>query len=94
MAALKTPKRGMKPSITVKGELIEGSYAISSYISIQNMSYDININAVAYIKCTMYYSGLKEAVQTSYQAEKVKNGHTILFSVLYADQEKSRRTGL
>jgi hypothetical protein len=88
MAALKTPKRGMKPSITVKGELIEGSYAISSYISIQNMSYDININAVAYIKCTMYYSGLKEAVQTSYQAEKVKNGHTILFSVLYADQEK------
>lgn len=88
MAALKTPKNSMKPSITVKGELIEGSYSISSYISIQNMSYDININAVAYIKCRMYYSGLEEAWTTNENIEAIRNGHTILYSVLYADQEK------
>lgn len=88
MASLKTPKKGMKPSITVKGELIEGSYAISSYISIQNMAYDININAIKYIKCNMYYSGIKESAQQSYEMQKIKNGHTILFSVIYADQEK------
>lgn len=88
MAALRTPKRGMKPSITVKGELIEGSYAISSYISIQNMSYDVNVNAVAYIKCRMYYSGISEAISETYTMQKMKKGHTILFTVLYADQEK------
>lgn len=84
MSQLKTPKRGLKPSITVKGKLIEGSYAINSYISIQNMSYDINVNAVAYIKCRMYWSGIED----SDAQDEIKNGHTIVFSVLYADQEK------
>lgn len=88
MGSLYTPSKGIKPSITVKGTLIEGSYAISSYISIQNMSYDININEVSYIKCRMYYSGIEESSAVSESTAKLKNGHTILFSVLYADQEK------
>ena len=36
----------------------------------------------------MYYKGLEEAVGNSYWNKKTKNGHTILFRVLYADQEK------
>lgn len=79
-----TPQRGMKPSITVKGTLIEGSYAINSYISVQNLAYNINVNAVEHIKCTIYYTGLTR----SNAIPDVKYGHTFLFSVLYADQEK------
>lgn len=79
-----TPEQGMKPSITVKGTFIEGSYAVNSYISVQNLAYDINVNAVEHIKCTIYYKGLKE----SNADVNVKYGHSFLFSVLYSDQEK------
>lgn len=84
LGKLTTPKQGMKPSITVKGTLIEGSYAINSYVSVQNLAYNINVNAVEHIKCTIYYAGLKE----SNANVGVKYGHSFLFSVLYADQEK------
>lgn len=82
---LKTPEVGYKPDITIKGTLIEGSYSISSFISVTNLSYDYDINSIYYIKARMYYRGLK--------GKKVGNlenyqGHIILFSVLYADQEK------
>lgn len=88
LAVIKTPKSGIKPSITVKGVMIEGSYAVNSYISIQNMAYDINVNAVAYIKCRMYYNGITEAKGSNSELDKMKNGNIIIFSVLYADQEK------
>lgn len=92
ICALKTPKRGIKPSIVVKGTMIEGSYSINSYISIQNMMYDIDINSVAYIKCRMYYNGITESKaiwETNQELyEQMKNGNVIIFSVLYADQEK------
>lgn len=88
LGTLKCPKRSIKPAITVKGEFIEGGYAISSYISVQNMSYDVDVNAVAYIDCHMYYSGLDEAPSISEKTEGVKHGHSVFFSVLYADQEK------
>lgn len=88
LAVLETPKKGMKPSITVKGTFIEGSYAISSYVSIQNLAYDVNVNSIATIKCTMYWSGLKDAIGGGDELNKIKNGNSILFSVLYADQEK------
>lgn len=88
LAAIKTPKHGIKPSITVKGTMIEGSYAVNSYVSVQNMAYDININAVAYIKCRMYYNGISEAKGSDAELDKLKNGNVIIFSVLYADQEK------
>ena len=42
---LKTPEVGYKPDITIKGTLIEGSYSISSFISITNLSYDFDINS-------------------------------------------------
>ena len=85
---LKTPKRGMKPTITIKGLLIEGGYAIDSYISIQNMAFDIDIAYIGFIKARMYYSGIEESVANTVTGTKLKNGHTILFTVLYADQEK------
>lgn len=88
IAAIKTPKTGIKPSITVKGTMIEGSYAVNSYISIQNMAYDINVNDVAYIKCRMYYNGITGANGSNEELDKMKNGNVIIFSVLYADQEK------
>lgn len=88
LAKLTTPKRGMKPTITIKGLFIEGGYAIDSYISIQNMAFDVDIASIGYIKANMYYSGLKESVVFSSMTNKVKNGHTILYRVLYADQEK------
>lgn len=83
--SLNTPKTGYKPDITVKGSLIEGSQAISSFISITNLSYSADINNVAYILCRMYYRGLEGK-----EVGDLKNykGHSILFSVLYADQEK------
>ena len=43
IASLRTPKRGLKPTITIKGLFIEGGYAIDSYISIQNMAFDIDV---------------------------------------------------
>ena len=89
IASLKTPKHGMKPTITIKGIFIEGGYAIDSYISIQNMAFDIDVSYVGYIRARMYYSGLEE--NTEYLkpiSNKVRNGHTILYRVLYADQEK------
>jgi hypothetical protein len=82
---IKTPDIGYKPDITVKGTMIEGSYTISSFITVTNMHYDIDINAVYYIKCRMYYKGL---LGKSVGAINNYQGHTILFSVLYADQEK------
>lgn len=88
IAVLKTPKRGLKPTITIKGTLIEGGYAIDSYISIQNMAFDIDIAYVGFIKARMYYSGLGESIVTTPTSLKVKSGHTILYRVLYADQEK------
>lgn len=88
LASLRTPKRGLKPTITIKGIFIEGGYAIDSYISIQNMAFDIDVASVGFIKARMYYSGLEESVSLSDTARKVRNGHTILYRVLYADQEK------
>lgn len=82
---LKTPEVGYKPDITIKGTLIEGSYSISSFISITNLSYEFDINSIYYIKARMYYRGLKG--KTVGNLEKYQ-GHVILFSVLYADQEK------
>lgn len=88
LGKLTTPPHGLKPTITIKGLLIEGGYAIDSYISIQNMAFDVDIASIGYVKAKMYYSGLKESVSPLYMSNKVKNGHTILFRVLYADQEK------
>lgn len=82
---LKTPEVGYKPDITIKGTLIEGSYSISSFISITNLSYAFDINSIYYIKARMYYRGLKG--KTVGNLENYQ-GHVILFSVLYADQEK------
>ena len=82
---LKTPEVGYKPDITIKGTLIEGSYSISSFISITNLSYEFDINSIYYIKARMYYRGL--AGKTVGNLENYQ-GHVILFSVLYADQEK------
>lgn len=82
---LKTPEVGYKPDITIKGTLIEGSYSISSFISITNLSYEFDINSIYYIKAKMYYRGLKG--KTVGNLENYQ-GHVILFSVLYADQEK------
>ena len=84
---LKTPDVGYKPEIVVKGTLIEGSYSISSFISITNLSYDVNINEVTYIKCRMYYRGLLGKKLGDVETGNYM-GHEILFSVLYADQEK------
>lgn len=82
---LKTPEVGYKPDITIKGTLIEGSYSISSFISITNLSYEFDINSIYYIKARLYYRGL-----TGKRVGNLENyqGHVILFSVLYADQEK------
>ena len=88
LGTLKTPKSSIKPSITVKGELIEGSYAISSFISVQNMAYDVDVNAVKYIDCFMYYASLRDAPKGSDETNEIRNGHNIFFTVLYADQEK------
>lgn len=82
---IKTPEVGYKPDITIKGTLIEGSYSISSFISITNLSYEFDINSIYYIKARMYYRGLKGKTVGNLQNYQ---GHVILFSVLYADQEK------
>lgn len=82
---LKTPEVGYKPDITIKGTLIEGSYSISSFISITNLSYAFDINSIYYIKARMYYRGLKGKTVGNLEDYQ---GHVILFSVLYADQEK------
>ena len=88
IASLKTPKRGLKPTITIKGLFIEGGYAIDSYISIQNMAFDIDITYIGYIKARMYYSGLEENTFDNEISHKVRQGHTVMYRVLYADQEK------
>lgn len=82
---LNTPKNGYKPDITVKGEMIGGSQVISTFISITNLAYDAQINDVAYVLCRMYYRGL-----IGKQVGDLDNyqGNSVLFSVLYADQEK------
>lgn len=85
---LKTPARGMKPNITIKGLLVEGGYAIDSYISIQNMAFDIDVAYIGYVKARMYYSGIEEGVVSTLTTLRLRQGHTILFRVLYADQEK------
>lgn len=88
IASLRTPKRGLKPTITIKGLFIEGGYAIDSYISIQNMAFDVDVAYVGYIKARMYYSGLEENTFDSEISNKVRQGHTVMYRVLYADQEK------
>ncbi len=88
IAVLKTPERGLKPTITIKGTFIEGGYAIDSYISIQNMAFDVDVAYVGFIEAHMYYSGLRELVNTTSTSMKIKNGHSIMYRVLYADQEK------
>lgn len=88
IAYLNTPKRGLKPTITIKGVSIEGEYAIDSYISIQNMAFDVDIAYVSYIKARMYYGGLEDAVVKSSLTTKMGTGHVIMYKVLYADQEK------
>ena len=88
IASLRTPKRGLKPTITIKGLFIEGGYAIDSYISIQNMAFDIDVSYIGYIKARMYYSGLEENTSDTVIGRKVKQGHTVMYRVLYADQEK------
>ena len=88
IASLKTPKRGLKPTITIKGLFIEGGYAIDSYISIQNMAFDIDVAYIGYIKARMYYSCLSENTFDSVVSNKVRQGHTVMYRVLYADQEK------
>lgn len=89
LAQIKTPEQGFKPEITVKGTMIEGSYAINSFVTVRNMSYEIDINRIAYIACRMYYSGLNapNPSKSLYKQEKDNGGHKVLFSVLYADQE-------
>lgn len=82
---LKTPKTGYKPEIIIKGTLIENSYAVDSYIAITNLSYDVNIEEVSYIKATMYYRGMQGS--TTITGLKT-NKHSILYSVIYADQDK------
>lgn len=88
LAKLNTPSRGMKPTITIKGIFIEGGYAIDSYISVQNMAFDIDVASIGYIKANMYYSGLKESIASTLDRVVVNSGNTILYKVLYADQEK------
>lgn len=88
IAKLNTPKRGLKPTITIKGILIEGGYSIDSYISIQNMAFDVDIAYVNYIKARMYYSGFGEAYKKNNMTAKMETGHVIMYKVLYADQEK------
>lgn len=85
---LNTPKNGIKPSITVKGTYIEGGYSVNSFISIQNMSYSVDVNSVAFIKCKMYYSGMDESMAKTGQAITGAGGIETLYQVLYADQEK------
>lgn len=88
ICSLKTPEHGLKPTITIKGLLIEGGYAIDSYISIQNMAFDVDVAYVGYIKAKMYYSGLVEKSGGIGVNLRTKYGHTILYRVLYSDQEK------
>lgn len=88
IAYLNTPKRGLKPTITIKGTLTEGGYSVDTYISIQNMAFDVDIAYVNYIKARMYYSGLEEAYSESGVAVKMGGGHVIMYEVLYSDQEK------
>lgn len=88
LCRLKTPERGLKPTITIKGILIEGGYSIDSYISIQNMAFDVDIAYVGFIKARMYYRGLEEATKKNDTTIKVGTGHVIMYKVLFADQEK------
>lgn len=88
IGTLVTPKIGMKPTITIKGLFIEGGYSVDSYISVQNMAFDIDVAYIGYIKARMYYSGLEETIAVTTVNQKIKNGHTVLYRVLYADQEK------
>lgn len=88
ICTLKTPEHGLKPTITIKGLLIEGGYAVDSYISIQNMAFDIDVAYVGFIKAKMYYSGLAEKIGGMGINLQAKQGHTILYRVLYSDQEK------
>lgn len=88
IAYLTTPKRGFKPTVTIKGTFIEGGYAIDSYISIQNMAFEVDIAYISYIKARMYYSGLNEVTAATTVNQNLKQGITIMYSVLYADQEK------
>jgi len=88
IAYLKTPKRGLKPTITIKGILIEGGYSIDSYISIQNMAFDVDVAYVSFIKARMYYAGLEETAVVNDTTTKMGRGHVIMYKVLYTDQEK------
>lgn len=85
---LKTPKNGIKPSVTIKGSLIEGAYGVDTSISIQNMSYSVDINSVELIRCKMYYSGMEDSLAKAVQLLTRASGTYIDFRVLYADQDK------
>lgn len=86
---LSTPIKGIKPSILVKGTLVAGSQAISSYVSISNMSYSIDVKNVAYLGVRMYYSGHEEAYATfSKSTANALGGMSVVYKVQYADQEK------
>lgn len=90
LAKLNCPKRGMKPSITIKGNLIESNYGVDCYISVQNMAFDIDIQAISYVVAKMYYSGIYEntSEKSAYAQQMKGSKHEIIFSVLYTDQEK------
>lgn len=88
LGKLVTPKNGMKPTITIKGQLIPGDYSINSYILVQNMTYDIDIANIGYIKAHMYYSGIAESSVHTELLDRLKKGHDITYSVLYFDQDK------
>lgn len=84
---IKTPERGIKPSITVKGSFIIGSYTISTFVSIQNMSYSLDIQKVSLIEVRPYYSGMREAWDSGGNLSTT-SGNSMMLQVLYADQEK------
>lgn len=88
LGKLVTPKRGMKPTITIKGKLIPGDYSINSFIMVQNMTYDIDIANIGYIKAHMYYSGIAESSIDTQLLNELKKGKDITYSVLYFDQDK------
>jgi len=88
LGKLVSPKRGLKPTITIKGSMIPGGYSVNSYILVQNMTYDIDIASIGYIKAHMYYSGIAEGSINTQLLNQLKKGKDIIYSVLYYDQDK------
>lgn len=84
---LRTPPSGLKPAISVVGNLIEGSYGVDTVISVQNLSYDLDIQDVSFIDCRMYYFGIERGKNPMFDLIP-KRGRQYMFSVLYTDQDK------